>query len=1253
MIADTEQRCVSLGEPGPRRSPRRGRRANGYKRLVGPPSARMVDPTNRAPGRLGVCLGFGAALLIALVAPSSAAGAACPTLDTSSTGNCGPPFALPSWGDAGGWTDPSKYATIQLADVNGDGREELIGRNDGGLEIHWFDTTVGQWRPQVDGNGVPQVLEDFASPVPPQESTPCSWHNPWYYTTIQAGDVDGQPGEEILARFCDGMRVFKYSPPAGGNIDGGTWNLMNTRGPFSDSDDYGNPTLYPTIHFAQLRGGDDGVLFARQHSQPGSPSLAIYTFDPACQGVTSCWIKRPDAIAGFSDQECGQPSCYLDLLTANVSSLPGQLTDVVGRNKWGLSAFSGDAEDPWSMIGGSAGVAGSFSDVPSSSDCPFSNSGASGPGSGDCLGSSPSYYETLRGANIDGLPGDELVARASDGLRVRQLNQGSSDFDQLPTLPALALAGAGSEVQPGQWGSIRTGDIDGNGSDEVLALDGLALQAWSYNRPNHAWTQLEPSTPLALAADPWLTHPEYYSTIQTGDVDGDNRDDVIARGPFGIRTWFYDRRGTGGWESYLDGYPAFATAGQQAAFTALTALAVTNGVIPDTATSVRDVWTNFYAPPPSALTSLQQGLASIANCSGPGPGNPPSYQACTPPAGSSGFTAADWTSVVNQMLSESYAAGQVVASFAELQRTRESLFIAARGDFFPDLQQDLGLPAGAGPTAQFSGMRLWDLIFGIAGALASTGSSAEAGAPLFVASSLLSALPSSSPTAVSSFSTTYGGLPNKFGQIAKEIDQGLAIQSQQVRQDAGLLGLVADLYSGRTWALDTNGIESAATQGFATWVYEMLMPALYDRYQITKCYNVDGDDQCSGVPAGTGVIGGGQNFTTIGPPAVTDKTPCVSGTYVGDFSCSYVAPPSDLMSLIWGPLSDDCTYQPGGAQSSFWTYGCSVGVDVKTSIGKNSWGFTSYSGDYWVDPGYGSSAAAAGRARPRRVIALGRPRHGHQRAKRGHAYLRGDTMISRRIRLAGARVTLERLLFERGGRGELTRVRGRRAPRALRLRRTGPGRFRAAAGARSRVRIGLRRVGRRTRVALTLRIGAPSLRTPRVCHALPAATALDTPPFELVSRLRISDGRTRRVVRLTHRLRCVRDARGNISRLVGFRPRRRPARGGLAVTLRGPRRVRPGMTARYVARVHNRRPAGRGLRSSLWDVTLEAFRARGIRISRVRSGRSRTLTFTRKVPRQARQRFCVYAVATAPGTRAARAVACAMVRSTRSPGVTG
>ncbi len=91
-------------------------------------------------------------------APAMAAAQACPSVDESYTGNCGPTFVVPSWTDAGGWSDPSQYATILLADVNGDKRDELIGRNADGVEIFSFDTSVGQWRPQTDANGVRQLL---------------------------------------------------------------------------------------------------------------------------------------------------------------------------------------------------------------------------------------------------------------------------------------------------------------------------------------------------------------------------------------------------------------------------------------------------------------------------------------------------------------------------------------------------------------------------------------------------------------------------------------------------------------------------------------------------------------------------------------------------------------------------------------------------------------------------------------------------------------------------------------------------------------------------------------------------------------------------------------------------------------------------------------------------------------------------------------------------------------------------------------
>ena len=92
-----------------------------------------------------------AALVLAVAwlafVPSLAAGAACPSPDDSYTGNCGPMFAVPTWTDAGGWNDPSQYSTIQLADVDGDGKDELIGRSDAGIQIYRFDTTWGPVAP--------------------------------------------------------------------------------------------------------------------------------------------------------------------------------------------------------------------------------------------------------------------------------------------------------------------------------------------------------------------------------------------------------------------------------------------------------------------------------------------------------------------------------------------------------------------------------------------------------------------------------------------------------------------------------------------------------------------------------------------------------------------------------------------------------------------------------------------------------------------------------------------------------------------------------------------------------------------------------------------------------------------------------------------------------------------------------------------------------------------------------------------------
>jgi hypothetical protein len=815
---------------------------------------------------------------------------------------------------------------------------------------------------------------------------------------------------------------------------------------------------------------------------------------------------------------------------------------VLGRTPSGVSLWDYDAFGKWGPR--YDGSPAALADVPGgvtiigqdddASDCPFSARGATGAGSGDCLGSGPSYYETLQAANIDGKPGDELLARASDGLRVKTWDPGhqpppccyvAEHLDALPTLTDLGGSSFVELLNPGRWGSIRTADLDGDGRDEVLALDDKGLEAWSYDPSKAAWSELQPSTSLALSADPWLTHPEYFSTIHTGDVDGDGHDDVIARGPNGIRTFFYNRRGTGGWERYLGGtgwttcpgctYPAFDSQGaqnEQNAYARLNALA-TPGLI--SSGTLRDLWAGENPPAPGDVTNVTNRLPGIAGC-GAATGSPPQVTACTPPSGSTGFTATQWTTVVNQMLAESDAATEVLAFFDELKNMRDDLFLQESAEL-PAIGSDLGLQAAAAITAQFDPLALMSGALGLAASIAGIlpGIGPELSAALWVGAEVTSMIPQTSPTATSSaFPSTYSGLQAKFATMVGETVKGLGVMSQEVRQSSSLLNLVSALRTSGPWAtknLDTIGLQSAANQGFATWIYQTLVPTVYDRYDITQCA-VYGNALCSGPASGTtGVIGGATSsndetpfdFIALGSPRDLDAgVPCKNDEQDEVPDCTYTTPPSSLSTSVWGTPSDQCSYVPGQSGTA-WTFGtCDAGVDPGSSIGANTWNFTTYSGAFDVSTSHcgwpyggcsnGTAARAAQALAGRPPIRLARPRAGRRAAVRGRARIQASIGLPRGMRLEGATVRLNRLLFEPRFR-ELTAPRTRRGeqPLTLTLSRVGRGRFAAATGGRRWVRVAMRR-RRGVRASLTVTT-ARVYHAPRACHAAGGGRAQDPP----------------------------------------------------------------------------------------------------------------------------------------------------------------
>jgi hypothetical protein len=51
----------------------------------------------------------------------------------------------PGWSDAGGWDHPQYYATIQLADIDGDGHAELLARSASSMLAYGYDPSSQQW----------------------------------------------------------------------------------------------------------------------------------------------------------------------------------------------------------------------------------------------------------------------------------------------------------------------------------------------------------------------------------------------------------------------------------------------------------------------------------------------------------------------------------------------------------------------------------------------------------------------------------------------------------------------------------------------------------------------------------------------------------------------------------------------------------------------------------------------------------------------------------------------------------------------------------------------------------------------------------------------------------------------------------------------------------------------------------------------------------------------------------------------------
>jgi hypothetical protein len=205
--------------------------------------------------------------------------------------------ALPLSNGDGFNRDPSYYRTIQAADIDGDGLDELLSRASTGMIAYRFNTSTKQWTGPIS-NSTPGLAND-------------PWSDPAYYTTIKTARLDpDKPARSLLARGRTGVRTWYFDPSANQN----TWTRYQP---------YGFPSLPTQAYQAMntLLGVENGEIRDVYATNPSATyvSTAQTKITATCTGQ----VPSDDPVAPPKYQSCAPP--------AGASTSPADWTTVANQ----------------------------------------------------------------------------------------------------------------------------------------------------------------------------------------------------------------------------------------------------------------------------------------------------------------------------------------------------------------------------------------------------------------------------------------------------------------------------------------------------------------------------------------------------------------------------------------------------------------------------------------------------------------------------------------------------------------------------------------------------------------------------------------------------------------------------------------------------------------------------------------------------------------------------------------------------------
>jgi hypothetical protein len=418
--------------------------------------------------------------------------------------------ALPQFHDVLGWRQPMYYSTIQTADVDGDGQDELLARWLDGL--HVYARVNGAW---LHHSLLPALSDN-------EGFTNQSW-----YASIHTAVLDPRLRQaDVIARKADGVHVFRYDRSAR------RWSELGasaTNRPFADpapgmSPALGAHALGLSLHSADLTKDGTAELIGL-----GPSGIEAYTWNAASQS----WSQLATARLSISDRAANT--------TATASSMQLADLDRDGVAELLIHSAEGVQTYQWTQNG-------------------FTAVGSTGPfRAGDAGNRLPRIHSVRATVDANGTGWLHGLVQGSGGpgsgaIQIHQWRDGRWQI-----FNTINLIGSGWNDES-RASTLMAANIQGDATPEFLIRGADGLQAYTVDG-----RLLATSTGSFTDAQGWNL-PQHYETIRAAQVksmEGGNavtRTVVLGRGRSGIEMYRYQPvAGAGAMEVAADDFPKFCT----------------------------------------------------------------------------------------------------------------------------------------------------------------------------------------------------------------------------------------------------------------------------------------------------------------------------------------------------------------------------------------------------------------------------------------------------------------------------------------------------------------------------------------------------------------------------------------------------------------------------------------------------------------------------------------------------------------------